>query len=105
MSAEGANLPQHITGAEQSQALQNVLLQQERAQAAAAAESSRDRAREQSSGRVQEVGEVEDTTLDGGGGGGPHVPDRRPRKDGEGDSGRKRPPDPDGRGRHVDVEA
>ena len=109
MPVEGTNLPQHIAGAEQSQALQNVLLQQERAQSQAAAEASRDRGKAEASSQVKQTEKVEDKTIEAESRGAHSFElgkDRQKKgKAKQEKSPEEEPPeDPKGRGQHVDME-
>ena len=109
MPVEGANLPQHIAGAEQSKALQNAMLQQERAQSQAAAEASRDRGKAEASSQVRQTEQVEDKTIEGKSRGA-HSYDLKKNREEKGKPGQEKSPaeeppeDPKGRGKHLDME-
>ena len=109
MPVEGANLPQHIAGAEQSQALQHAMLQQERAQAQAAAEASRDHGKAEASSQVKETEQVEDKIIEGKSRGA-HSYDLKKNRKEKGKPKQEKSPveeppeDPKGRGQHLDME-
>ena len=105
MPVDGANLPQHITGAEQSQALQNAILQQERAQSQAAAEASKDRGKAEASSQVKETEQVEDKPIEGKSRGAHSFELKKDEEEKEKKAPEEEPlDDPKGRGQHLDIE-
>lgn len=105
MPVEGPNLPMVAAGADAAQAMQNVLLQQERVQGRQAAAESQDAGKREAVDQVQITQGVEDKTIEGESRGAHSFElkkDQEEKK--EEPPAEEKPPDPGGRGAHLDIE-
>ncbi len=106
MPVESTNLPINLYSAEQSQAVQNMLQIQDRAQQMVAAAQSQDTGKQEAADQVQISKEVEDKTIEGEGRGAHSFELKKGKEE------KKEPPpaevaspeDPAGRGHRLDIQ-